>query len=90
MKQRLTAIDIRALVMTLKRKIRGLRVANIYDIANKIYLFKLAAKGNKEFLLIEAGIRMHTTNFVRNKNSIPSGFIMKVIYICQQILNRLI
>lgn len=78
MKQRLTAIDIRALVMTLKRKIMSLRVANIYDISNKLYLFKLAAKGNKEFLLIEAGIRMHTTGFVKNKNGIPSGFSMKV------------
>ena len=78
MKQRLTAIDIRALVMTLKRKLMSLRVANVYDISNKLYLFKLAAKGNKEYLLIEAGIRMHTTNFVRNKNNIPSGFTMKV------------
>lgn len=78
MKQRLTAIDIRALVMTLKRKILSLRVANIYDVSNKLYLFKLAAKGVKEFLLIEAGIRMHTTDFVRNKNLIPSGFSLKV------------
>jgi predicted ribosome quality control (RQC) complex YloA/Tae2 family protein len=78
MKTRLTAIDIRALVMTLKRKIKSLRVANIYDVSNKLYLFKLAAKGKKEFLLVEAGIRMHTTEFVRNKNNIQSGFTMKV------------
>jgi predicted ribosome quality control (RQC) complex YloA/Tae2 family protein len=78
MKQRLTGLDIRALVMTLKRKLMSLRVANIYDISNKLYLFKLAAKGNKEFLLIEAGIRMHTTDFVRNSKGIPSGFTMKV------------
>ena len=80
MKQRLTAIDIRALVMTLRRKLLGLRVANIYDVSNKLYLFKLAAKGMKEFLLIEAGIRMHTTGFMKNKNAIPSGFAMKVIH----------
>ena len=78
MKQRLTSIDIRALVMTLRRKILSLRVANVYDISNKLYLFKLAAKGVKEYLLIEAGIRMHTTDFVRNKSTIPSGFSMKV------------
>ena len=64
--------------MTLRRKILTLRVANMYDVSNKLFLFKLAAKGVKEFLLIEAGIRMHTTDFVRNKNSIPSGFVMKV------------
>jgi predicted ribosome quality control (RQC) complex YloA/Tae2 family protein len=85
MKTRLTAIDIRALVMTLKRKIKSLRVANIYDISNKLYLFKLSAKGKKEFLLIEAGIRMHTTEFVRNKNGIPSGFTMKVNTLSKQI-----
>lgn len=81
MKQRLTSIDIRALVMTLRRKILNLRLANAYDISNKLYLFKLAAKGVKEFLLIEAGIRMHTTDFVRNKSSIPSGFVMKVTFL---------
>jgi len=78
MKQRLTGLDIRALVVTLLRKVKSLRVANIYDISNKLYLFKLSAKGKKEFLLIEAGIRMHTTEFVRNQSSIPSGFTMKV------------
>ena len=37
------------------------------------------AKGNrKDVLLIESGIRIHTTNFMKNKKDIPSGFSMKV------------
>ena len=32
----------------------------------------------KEHLLIESGIRIHTTNFVKNKKDLPSGFSMKL------------
>lgn len=50
----------------------------MYDISGKQYILKLGAKGNKELLLLEAGIRIHTTQFMRTKNDIPSGFTMKL------------
>jgi len=34
--------------------------------------------GVKEHLLIESGIRIHTTDFIRNKKDLPSGFSMKL------------
>jgi predicted ribosome quality control (RQC) complex YloA/Tae2 family protein len=55
-------------------------VANIYDISGKLYLLKMAKANRKEFLLIESGIRIHTTDFTRNKKDMPSGFSMKVRY----------
>jgi predicted ribosome quality control (RQC) complex YloA/Tae2 family protein len=54
------------------------RVANIYDVSGKLYLLKMARANRKEQLLIESGIRIHTTNFLRNKKDVPSGFSMKV------------
>ena len=41
-------------------------------------MLKLSKGGVKEHLLIESGIRIHTTNFVKNKKDLPSGFSMKL------------
>src|ERR1035437_3425258 len=74
----MTALDIRALVMILKRKLIGLRLANVYDVSGRLYLLKLSKANRKEHLLIESGIRIHTTDFLRNKKDVPSGFSMKL------------
>lgn len=56
----------------------GLRVNQIYDIDNKTYLIKFQDKDVKETLLMESGIRFHTTSFEWPKNPSPSGFTMKM------------
>lgn len=57
----------------------GLRVNQIYDIDNKTYLIRLQGGGEaKKMLLIESGIRFHTTAFEWPKNMAPSGFSMKL------------
>ena len=71
-------MDVRALVIQLRRKIVGLRVANIYDVSGRLYLLKLSKGGSKETLLIESGIRIHCTNFLKNNKNVPSGFSMKL------------
>ena len=71
-------MDVRALVLLLRKKILGLRVANIYDVSGRLYLLKMAKGGIKEHLLIESGIRVHTTDFIKNKKDVPSGFSMKL------------
>ena len=71
-------MDIRALVILLRQKLVGLRVANIYDVSGRLYLLKMAKGGAKETLLIESGIRIHTTTFIKNKKTVPSGFSMKL------------
>lgn len=77
MKTRYHTIDIRALVKNLQNLI-GLRVANIYDINHRTYLFKLAKPDHKAFLLIESGTRIHTTEFMRDKSDVPSVFSLKL------------
>lgn len=56
----------------------GLRVNQIYDIDNKTYLIKFQDKDVKQTLLMESGIRFHTTAFEWPKNPSPSGFTMKL------------
>jgi predicted ribosome quality control (RQC) complex YloA/Tae2 family protein len=66
------------------RDIRGVllgkRIANVYDLNEKTYLFKFAVPGLSEkfFLLLESGVRFHTTQFVRETPDFPSPFAMKL------------
>uniref|UniRef100_A0A1D2A0E9 Nuclear export mediator factor NEMF n=1 Tax=Auxenochlorella protothecoides TaxID=3075 RepID=A0A1D2A0E9_AUXPR len=80
-KQRLTSADIAAEVSCLRSRIIGLRVANVYDINAKTYVLKLARSGEdgeKVFLLIESGARMHTIEGMPVKGDTPSNFTLKL------------
>ena len=60
---------MKAMVRDIRSSLLGQRVANIYDLSEKIYLFKFAIPGvaKKIFLLIESGMRFHTTRYTRDK-----------------------
>lgn len=73
----MSSIDIRAEVRELQGLI-GLRVANIYDLTPKLFIIKLSRPDSKAHLLIEPGIRLHTTNFAREKPPAPSPFTSKL------------
>eukprot|EP00899_Mesostigma_viride_P015122 jgi/Mesvir1/23610/Mv18292-RA.1 len=87
-KTRMTAADIAAEVACLQsmQKLIGMRVANIYDINAKTYLLKLSrssgeaqgGESEKVLLLLEAGTRFHTTQFLRDKGAMPSGITLKM------------
>uniref|UniRef100_A0A8C3PHH0 Ribosome quality control complex subunit NEMF n=1 Tax=Calidris pygmaea TaxID=425635 RepID=A0A8C3PHH0_9CHAR len=55
----------------------GMRVNNVYDVDNKTYLIRLQKPDCKATLLLESGIRIHTTEFEWPKNMMPSSFAMK-------------
>ncbi|KAI9293032.1 hypothetical protein K502DRAFT_367084, partial [Neoconidiobolus thromboides FSU 785] len=78
MKGRFSAIDIRASVQDIKESIIGLRLQNIYDINSKTFLLKFSQPDRKEFLIIESGIRLHLTQFSREKATTPSNFCTKL------------
>lgn len=50
------------------------------------YVLKLARSGGvtgtgeseKELLLLESGVRLHTTQFARDKSNTPSGITLKI------------
>ncbi|KAM4690583.1 ribosome quality control complex subunit NEMF-like [Rhinophrynus dorsalis] len=77
MKSRFSSIDLRAVIAELRESLLGMRVNNVYDVDNKTYLIRLQKPDSKAVLLVESGIRIHTTEFEWPKNMMPSGFAMK-------------
>ncbi|KAJ2859658.1 hypothetical protein GGH94_005981 [Coemansia aciculifera] len=78
MKQRFSALDVRATVTALQQRIVGLRLQGIYDVNAKTFLFKFTKPDHKELVLVESGIRIHTTDYTRDKSITPSNFCMKL------------
>eukprot|EP00062_Callorhinchus_milii_P004389 gi/632942687/ref/XP_007886544.1/ PREDICTED: nuclear export mediator factor NEMF [Callorhinchus milii] len=76
MKSRFNTIDIRVTVSELQSYL-GMRVNNVYDVDNRTYLIRVQKPDLKAIILIESGIRIHTTEFEWPKNMMPSGFAMK-------------
>ncbi|KAJ8308819.1 hypothetical protein KUTeg_013693 [Tegillarca granosa] len=56
----------------------GMRVLNVYDVDNKTYLIRLGKPDDKAVILIESGIRIHSTEYDWPKSMAPSGFSMKL------------
>ncbi|CAK9328903.1 unnamed protein product [Citrullus colocynthis] len=84
-KVRMNTADVAAEVQCLRRLI-GMRCANVYDLSPKTYMFKLmnssgvteSGESEKVLLLMESGVRLHTTEYVRDKSNTPSGFTLKL------------
>lgn len=84
-KVRMNTADVAAEVKCLRRLI-GMRCSNVYDISPKTYMFKLmnssgiteSGESEKVLLLMESGVRLHTTEYVRDKHTTPSGFTLKI------------
>mmetsp|Transcript_45288 Transcript_45288/g.52061 ORF Transcript_45288/g.52061 Transcript_45288/m.52061 type:complete len:1080 (-) Transcript_45288:383-3622(-) len=77
MKTKFSSLDVRCMTHNLQH-LCGLRISNIYDLSGKSYILKFAAQNGKKFLLLESGLRFHSTEFQRDKNSLPSGFSVKL------------
>jgi predicted ribosome quality control (RQC) complex YloA/Tae2 family protein len=60
MKQRISSLDLRAIVSELQALVNG-RLQNIYDVNSRTFSFKFGQQENKEVLLVESGIRAHLT-----------------------------
>lgn len=71
-------MDLRYAVQGVNEKLVGGRVANIYDLNSKTYLLKIVKPDQKLFLVIESGVRFHSTNFSREKKDVPSVISLKV------------
>lgn len=77
--------DVAAEVKCLRRLI-GMRCSNVYDLSPKTYIFKLmnssgvteSGESEKVLLLMESGVRLHTTAYARDKKNTPSGFTLKL------------
>lgn len=59
-------------------RLTNLRLQNLYDIDAKTFLLKFAKPDDKELVLIESGVRLHSTQFSREKQVTPSPFCAKL------------
>lgn len=78
MKSRFSSLDVRAMVNSMRPEAVGCKLANVYDINSRVYILKLSRTNYKRFLLLESGVRVHLTNYERDKNSLPSNYTMKL------------
>ncbi|OQR81173.1 hypothetical protein ACHHYP_16685 [Achlya hypogyna] len=81
MKTRMAIDDISAMVGSIQKNVVNMRVTNIYDSeVSKTYILKLATPGlPKVFLLLQSGVRFHTTAYARETASaLPLQFTMKL------------
>ncbi|KAJ3267215.1 hypothetical protein HDU77_003295 [Chytriomyces hyalinus] len=81
MKSRFTILDVAAMATDLQPLV-GLRLANLYDTASaKTFLLKFAKTDVKTLVLVESGVRVHTTAYARERDKdlkMPSHFIAKL------------
>eukprot|EP00803_Ostreobium_quekettii_P009621 evm.model.scf_1149.3 EVM.evm.TU.scf_1149.3 scf_1149:29603-44453(-) len=80
-KQYMTTADVAGEVACLRQSVVGMRLINIYDISAKTYVLKLGTsgeEGQKIFVVMESGVRVHTTKYDRGKSDFPSNFTLKI------------
>lgn len=77
-RQRMTALDIKASVDELRSTVLGMRLQNVYDLNPKLYLLKFVQSDRKVYVLIECGVRIHITTFTRDKPKVPAQFTLKL------------
>lgn len=77
MKTEITSFDVRAIACELANTIKNTRVENIYQIGHKTLLFKLHSPNQPtRQLLMEAGKRVHLTDYALEKPPSPPVFCM--------------
>ena len=78
MKQRFSSLDVKAISHELSQSLVSLRIANIYDLSSRIFLFKCAKPGARQQLLVDSGFRCHLTDFTRAAAAAPSTFVTRL------------
>jgi predicted ribosome quality control (RQC) complex YloA/Tae2 family protein len=81
-KTRFTTLDVAAMVREFRRDLIGLRLANVYDCGRRTFVLKLSRPDCKRFVLLESGVRIHTTEYARDAGGAaeraPSIFALKL------------
>ena len=79
MKSRLSLQDLLGILRDLRGSVERYRLINIYDIGPDSFLLKFGEPSSeKVILVIESGVRVHSTRYARDKPVIPGNFTMKL------------
>ncbi|TKX21826.1 hypothetical protein C1H76_6323 [Elsinoe australis] len=78
MKQRFSSLDVKIIAHELAASLVSLRVANIYDLSSRIFLFKFAKPEHREQLIVDSGYRCHLSSFARSTAAAPSAFVTRL------------
>ena len=76
MKQAMSNMDLTAIIRELQPQLINSRVTNIYQLDNNLFLFKLRKPRLTSSLLIQPGVRLHTTEYRLKTPQIPSNKAM--------------
>lgn len=76
--KRMSALDLAASVHDMNASIVGLKLANLYSISKRSFILKFAGRDKKVFVVIESGLRIHISDFERDTEAMPNGFVMKL------------
>lgn len=76
-KKEFTSFDVAAVVQELRETILDSHISNVYQLDDTTLLFKLHKPDKPVFrLILEAGRRLHLTEYVMEKLSVPPAFCM--------------
>ncbi|OWB55306.1 hypothetical protein B5S28_g1177 [[Candida] boidinii] len=80
MKQRITALDLKAITSEASELVTGYRLQNIYNLVSnkRSFLLKFAKPDSKVNIVVESGLKVYVSEFQRPTLPQPSGFVVKL------------
>ena len=74
----LRLIHCKVIAHELSATLCSLRLANVYDLSSRIFLFKFAKPNSRQQIIVDSGFRCHLTNFTRATAAAPSAFVSRL------------
>ncbi|ELP94148.1 serologically defined colon cancer antigen 1, putative, partial [Entamoeba invadens IP1] len=74
----MSPLEIKSIVGEMNSRLLDMNVNTVYDINRRLYVIKLSKTDLKEFIVIESGVRVHLTQYNRDKSDTPNNFTSRL------------
>ena len=74
----MSPMEIKSIVGEMNQKLIDFNINTVYDINQRLYVIKLSKTDHKEFIVIESGVRVHLTEYHREKSDVPNNFTSRL------------
>ncbi|EAL44894.1 hypothetical protein conserved [Entamoeba histolytica] len=74
----MSPLEIKAIVGEMNNKLQNFNINTVYDVNRRLYVIKLSKTDCKEFIVIESGVRVHLTEYNREKSDFPNNFTSRL------------